>query len=93
MKLERIGELYKLSDILLSQAGQRLFEELVAKNQVLQAEAVLLGAALSESQDLAPKERQLAEDMLKDFGFSLQDLNEPKRALPNMANDLLWPGR
>ena len=93
MKNECIGDLYQMSGVLQSKLGQRFFEGLVAKNQVLQAEAVLLGAALAHGIKLTPQQTQKVEAMLKDFNTSLEELNEPGRPLPNPANDLLWPGR
>jgi len=93
MKLECIGQLYKLSDTLLSKKGQRFFERLVANGQVIQAEAVLLGAALAHGVKLTSQQTQTAEAMLKDFNSSLEELEEPSRPLPNPTNDLLWPGR
>ena len=67
-------ELYKLGSKYLSKTGQKLVERLVTDNQILSAQAVLVGGILARGNDLAPEDRPLADTILRNFRSSLQDL-------------------
>lgn len=67
-------ELYKLAERYLSKEGQKLVEELVADEQILSAQGVLVGGVLAKGNQIAPEDQPLVYKLLRDYSGSLQDL-------------------
>ncbi|OGG65910.1 hypothetical protein A3I99_04225 [Candidatus Kaiserbacteria bacterium RIFCSPLOWO2_02_FULL_45_11b] len=71
---KNLEELYRLSEQHLSLPGQEAFQVLVARNDMLSAKMLLLGAILSETECLT-LHKKVVDDLLKEVGLSLAELN------------------